>query len=156
MQSSEHSSLSTALVCGDFNSRIGTENDININIENLPERQTIDDIKTGHCVSFLEFIKDTNMCVLNGRLTPEYDNFTSVSTRGRAVVDYIMVPHECYARCQSMHVDLMSSLIARFNLVDLITATSRPPDHSILTCVFETRCYSHTNDNTHSAPLRYH
>ena len=50
-----------------------------------------------------------------------------------------------------MHIDLMSSLIARFNLVDLITATSRPPDHSILTCVFETRCYSHTNDNTHSA-----
>ena len=146
-----NSDVNVTFICGDFNSRIGTANDININIENLPDRQNVDDTKTGHCVSFLEFIKDTNMCVLNGRLTPEYDNFTSVSTRGRAVVDYIMVPHECYARCQSMHIDLMSSLIARFYLVDLITATSRPSDHSILTCVFETRCYSHTNDNTHSA-----
>ena len=63
---------------------------------------------------------------------------------------YIMVPHECYTYtlCQSMHVDLMFSLITRFNVVDLITATSRPPDLFMLTCTFETRCYCHTNDNT--------
>ena len=55
-----NSDVNVTFICGDFNSRIGTENDININIENLPERQIIDDTKTGHCVSILEFIKDTN------------------------------------------------------------------------------------------------
>ena len=34
------------------------------------------------------------MCVLNGRITPEFDNFTSISTKGNAVVDYMWVPHD--------------------------------------------------------------
>lgn len=32
--------------------------------------------------------------MLNGRIPLGKDNFTSVSVKGKAVVDYIIVPHE--------------------------------------------------------------
>ena len=35
------------------------------------------------------------MCIVNGRGEPNLDNFTSVSPRGHAVVDYIITPYEC-------------------------------------------------------------
>ena len=35
------------------------------------------------------------MCVVNGRGEPNMDNYTSVSPRGHAVVDYIITPYEC-------------------------------------------------------------
>ena len=35
----------------------------------------------------------TQMCVVNGRFNPDKDNFTSISTKGSAVVDYFLTNH---------------------------------------------------------------
>ena len=45
-----------------------------------------------HGHSFLDFLNEAKMFVLNGRFNGSDNNFTSVSTRGKAVVDYICVP----------------------------------------------------------------
>ena len=40
---------------------------------------------------FNSLVKDTQFCVLNGRVTPEYNDFTYINGRGKSVVDYILV-----------------------------------------------------------------
>ena len=39
-------------------------------------------------ISLIGFLKDVGMCIVNSRGKSEVDNFTSVSSRGKAVVDY--------------------------------------------------------------------
>ena len=45
------------LACGDFNSRIGSENDFISCIDNVQVRKPLDLIKNSYCDSFLEFLK---------------------------------------------------------------------------------------------------
>ena len=78
--------------CGDFNSRIGNNLDYIPDIDPVTERLAIDISKNSHGSSFLEFLKEAKLCVLNGRVTKEFDNFTFSSTRGNSVVDYFIVP----------------------------------------------------------------
>ena len=43
------------------------------------------------------YLQNTNLCILNGRLNScnnRENNFTSISTKGSAVVDYCLVPTE--------------------------------------------------------------
>ena len=77
------------ILCGDFNARVGNESDTIPDIDSdLGPRNAIDNVKSGHYESFLEFVKDSRMCLVNGRVTPEFDKFTCVSTRGKSVVYY--------------------------------------------------------------------
>ena len=45
---------------------------------------------------FIEFLNDAKLCCLNGRICNDNDNFTSVSRKGRSVVDYICIPPVSY------------------------------------------------------------
>ena len=44
------------------------------------------------------------MCITNGRVTPEHDDFTFMSARGKSVVDYFIVPHEQINDCKAMYI----------------------------------------------------
>ena len=58
-----------------------------------------------HGHTFLEFLNDAKMCVLNGRFRDTDDNFTSVSTKGKSVVDYMCVPnHDNFSQFESFQV----------------------------------------------------
>lgn len=57
------------------------------------------------------FLRDSRMCVLNGRIDPLCDNFTSVSPKGKAVVDYIVVPIDCLEDCLEFQVLLVSQVV---------------------------------------------
>ncbi len=59
------------LVCGDMNACICDCPDVIDKIDNIPERQVLDNVKEGHYKSLLEFINDARLCVLNGRVTSE-------------------------------------------------------------------------------------
>ena len=111
-----HSDL--LFIGGDFNARIGHEQDCIVNVDDVPTRTAIDKVKKGHGDEFIDFLKDGKVCVLNGRLCPERDNFTFVSNRGRSVVDYIIVPHDCLQMCHSFEVMTMSELMDNFHLYD--------------------------------------
>ena len=72
------------------------------------------------------------MCVLNGRINESDNNFTSVSARGNAVVDYICVPHDALEKCEYFKVKTMRSVIEDGKLTCLLGERSKAPDHSAL------------------------
>lgn len=84
------------MLCGDMNARIGDMNDIkdDCNVFDIKTRLTCENITNRHGNCLLDFLYDNDICVLNGRFGLESNKFTSISTRGRAVVDYIILPHD--------------------------------------------------------------
>ena len=82
------------LITGDFNARIGNNNDIITDIDGVRDRFILDYVKGGHAEAFLDFLKDTKLCILNGRFGSDNDNYTYISTRGKSIVDYMIVPHD--------------------------------------------------------------
>ena len=80
-------------IVGNFNGRIGYQQDFDDKIDFVPEKTSVESIKNSFGNYFLDFNKDAKLCVLNGRGDVQYDNFTYVSKSGRSVVDYIAVPY---------------------------------------------------------------
>lgn len=75
---------------------------------------------------------------LNGRFNINEDNYTSVSLRGKAVVDYICVPHDILEQCNDFKVITSRSIIENGNLVHLLGERSKTPDHSAMVIEFRT------------------
>ena len=120
-------------LCGDLNSRISDVKDY-IEADDIPDRTAIDMCLNKHGQSFVDFLKDSKCCVLNGRLNSKNDNFTSISVRGRAVVDYIFTPHADLKTCLDFCVYTPSELVDGVGSIaaNLIDVRSRLPDHSVL------------------------
>ena len=85
------------------------------------------------------------MCVLNGRLCPLNDNFTSISHRGKAVVDYMITPHHNFNHFSNFSVKTMSNLVRELNMVD--GGFTRVSDHSLLE-VYLKPCTEPESDTT--------
>ena len=64
-----------------------------------------------HGHSFVEFFNEAKFCTLNGRFDTNDDNYTSVSSKGNAVVDYICVPHDTFEQCLYFIVITSRSLV---------------------------------------------
>ena len=121
---------------GDYNSRTKQEVDYLPDIDGglIPPRVNLDQNKNSHGDSFLSFLKDTRTIILNGRVTPEYNNFTFVTPRGASVPDYIICPVDNLYNCESIKVLLMSDIVNTFGLIPPQTL----PDHSFLLSTFVT------------------
>lgn len=65
-------------LCGDLNGRISDREDCIPDIDGTVPRNALDTGFNNHGESLLEFLKDSKCCVLNGRLSPSKDNFTSI------------------------------------------------------------------------------
>jgi hypothetical protein len=131
---------------GDFNARIGSLPDTIEGFDVIPPRTVIDTTLNQHGHEFLDFLNDAKFCVLNGRLTNNQNGFTSVSRKGRAVVDYVCIPQDQYVKCKSFNVMTMQSIVDRDKLHSLLGERSRLPDHSAIIVKF-TATYAHTNDH---------
>ena len=117
-------------ICGDFNSRCGDLEYFIAGVDYLPERNVVDFTVNAYGDLLIDFFINTNLCILNGRKYTSND-FTSVSTKGRSVVDYCIVPHECidsFEKFSVIHVTDMINNIPTLNSV----ANSGVPDHSLL------------------------
>ena len=68
-------------------------------------------------------------CVLNGRSAN--DGFTSVSMKGKSVVDYLCVPHDVFKQCKDSRVIQIQTIIDNYNLHGLLGERSRIPDHVV-------------------------
>lgn len=132
-------------ICGDFNGRVGNLQDFNDSLDYLPKRIPIDETRNAFGDYLLDFLKDSNCCMLNGRGDYSKDNFTFVSPIGKSVVDYMIVPYTVLPNVCNFEVKLISSLIIE-NGVQLST-NARLPDHSILTCSFRISEYDQLNKN---------
>lgn len=118
------------IFCGDVNARIGDVSDVIENIDILPTRINIDTVKNKHGDTFVEFLKVCKLCVLNGRVCPDYDNYTSISTKGHSVVDYVFVPQQSVSQFTQFKVLTVKSMCEQYN----IKPTCKIPDHSLLLC----------------------
>ena len=69
---------------GDYNSRTNQVMDYLPDIDGglIPQRINPDHFKNSHGDSFISCLKDNRTIILNGRITPEYNNFTFVTPRG--------------------------------------------------------------------------
>ena len=70
------------------------------------------------------------MCVLNGRFGLKSNYFTSISARGKAVVDYVAIPHEQLNNVENFEIIMMNDVgnLFKHHLSD----KCKYPDHSIL------------------------
>lgn len=117
-------------VCGDFNSRCGDLEDFICGVDSLPPRDVIDFVKNSYGELFIDFLINTNMCMLNGRNCIKND-FTSISVKGTAVVDYCVTSHENLKLFKDFCIVRVSDLI---NSIDYVNTTmpASIPDHSLL------------------------
>ena len=126
----EHQSNALITVFGDFYVRVGDQEDFIAGVDTIPMRDVVDYSKNQNCDLLIDFLIRTSMCILNGR-NFKCDNFTSVSAKDCAVVDYVLVPYECLDRYSNFEVILATNIVERsvgIQAVDNITI----PDHSFL------------------------
>jgi hypothetical protein len=146
-----NSDSDSIFILADFNARIGSLSDILDDTDNIPQRNVIDKSINQHGHDFLEFLNDAKFCVLNGRMNGS-DNFTSVSRKGRSVVDYICIPHDIFHLCSSFEVITVQSIVDNHRLHGLLGQRSCLPDHSVLITDFtvsHTTKYCSSGSNDH-------
>ncbi|CAC5400384.1 unnamed protein product [Mytilus coruscus] len=97
----------TVCISGDFNSRIGYNTDFIEGVDRIPSREVIDKTENHYGDLFMDFLVDSNFCVLNGRIGNE-NNYTCVSKKGKSVVDYVVVPHESIPSVSDFKVNTIS------------------------------------------------
>ena len=122
----------------------------------IPKRLNPDKNKNAHADSFITFLKDNRSIILNGRITPEYNNYTFISTRGCSVPDYFFCPVDNLYSCTEMKTVLISEIINKYGLLPPIS----PPDHSILSGTFVTSSFNigrnfELSDSTNMRPPPY-
>ena len=131
-----YSHIDCTIICGDVNSRIGNEKDFIKDIDGIIERHVLDKVKNSYCDNFIDFLKDSKMCILNGRVTPNLDNFTCINARGKSVVDYMLIHQENLSFVSKCEVLLVNELLHNCKLFHLISEKCKVPDHSILSMTF--------------------
>ena len=134
-QSYLYSNADVFLICGDFNARVGNLKDTICCDTEIPDRKIIDMCHSnvyGHGETFVDFLLENKLCILNGRVTPAFDNYTSISVRGKAVVDYFVTRHDCFNMFNKVQVETSTDLVDRLDLLELISNDCKPPDHSLV------------------------
>ena len=111
-------------------------------VDDVTPRAVFDLTENNHGKALCEFLVDSKCCVLGGRITPQYDNYTYVSTRGTSVVDHFITAHDCVNNVTECRVDLCSDIIKDLGIESMISDTCKVPDHSLLTIQIKTSPYS--------------
>ena len=79
------------MICGDLNARVANKDDCEL-MPDIKPRKSLDGTCNSQGLKLIDFTNDCKMCIVNGRITPDLDDFTSITSyRGKAVVDYSIV-----------------------------------------------------------------
>ncbi len=124
-------------VCGDLNSKIGDSVDFIEGVDDVPEKVTLDwNKKNMYGDSMIDFLLSANCCVLNGRTgicTKDDYDYTSVSIKDLAVVDYCLAPYDMLSHFSNFNVITARQLFCDSGGVAFIDQSNILPDHSLLT-----------------------
>ena len=137
----EHSDCDFVTLTGDINAKLGSSQDIIQEVDsNVGTRKVLDKSKNKHGQDLLEFLLEAKLCICNGRVTPNFDNYTFVHSRGKSVIDYTIVPLDCISNCSEFKVLTARDMIVLYNNIsdDEVNLSGSIPDHSILTLKFST------------------
>ena len=119
----------------------------------IPPRVNPDQTKNSHGECFLTFLKENRSVILNGRITPELNNFTFVSpNRGSSVPDYQFCPSDHLQYCIQMKTLLMSEIVNLSGLHPPINL----PDHSVLLGTFDTSIFNLMKNEKHQNEVHFY
>lgn len=136
-------------IFGDFNCRTGSLKDYIEAIDEVGDREVIDLDVNKYGEHFIEFLVNANCCMLNGRNTSD-NNFTSVSNKGLAVVDYCIVGYECMKNFCNFKVTLANDLFEKAGCVGAVSLRrKRISDHYLLQWYFIAEDQHVINENLH-------
>lgn len=148
----EYQDIGTVFICGDFNSRIGDTSDFIEGIDNVPNRDIVDFTCNEYGSVLIDFLVNSNYCVLNGRNCTKND-FTCVRPQGSSVVDYCLVSHKDLSIFKECHIYRSSELVNRTGVAPVSV-----PDHSFITWSINLTCsvsdYS-ANDQSENTFVKY-
>ena len=136
-----HYDGSPLVICGDYNGRMGVKQDCEADDTGIPQRVPLDTIVNKFGDHLLDFISDARLAMLNGRFDAAYDNYTFVSSRGRSVVDYMLVPAMQLQYVSDFRVTTVTEAIDEYAITP--HSLAKAPDHSILTCTLSLSQYEH-------------
>ena len=123
------------LLCGDFNARCGDQQDFIEGVDEVQHREIIDYRKNGHGDLLVDFLINSNCVMLNGRCLGTND-YSSVSTKGLAVVDYAIISQHRLHQCKNMRVVRAQELFRQTELLGRVNPEHNISDHSMLVWVF--------------------
>ncbi len=63
---------------------IGNKQDSILDIDNAPERSILDKSTNKYGDDLYKSLLDYKMCIVNGRVTPDFNNWISTSTKGKS------------------------------------------------------------------------
>ena len=124
------------IISGDLNSRIGSLQDTVPEIDNVINRIVLDKTYNQHGQCLIDFLHESKLCTVNGRISNDKDDYTFIAGRGLSVVDYFLIQHDMLKSCNSFSVKACSDIIDENGLHGLINARSKPPDHALLSMTF--------------------
>ena len=126
-----YQTLGQFMICGDFNARCGDEADYIVGVDEIEPRNVVDYRNNSYGDIFLDLLINSNCAMLNGRLGGIND-FTSVSVKGTAVVDYVFVSYDVLRCYRDMSVRREHELFELAALVGVCDPDHNIPDHSLL------------------------
>ena len=85
-----HSYADSVYLCGVFNARTGSLVDTAEEDSDVLPRISLDKERNNIGEKLVEFVKDMKLALVTGRFPPDFDDFTSISSCGRSVVDYFI------------------------------------------------------------------
>ena len=135
--------LGEFLICGDFNARRGTLEDTP-NVGEIPSGIPVDKVSNQLGKELIETMCALELCTLNGRFDQSKDNFTSVSCKGLAVVDYFICPYSSLNFYSDFQVHDILDIIKSKDIPIDSTIT----DHRLLTVEFKQPQRSSKTDST--------
>ena len=138
-----------------LNSRCGEYSDFIEGVDDMIPREVIDFQNSRNGDALIDLLIECNMCIVNGRVGTQ--DYTNISSIGKSVVDYLLVPHEQLQVITEFKVQTISDLINSYCL----HGYTKVPDHSLLqfTVTFESerlvgRTISH-NTSDSGAPRKF-
>ena len=109
---------------GDLNSRRGEYSDYIEGVDDMIPREVIDFQNNCNGDALIDLLIECNMCIVNGRVGTQ--DYTNISSIGKSVVDYLLVPHEQVI--MEFKVQTITDLINTYGL----HGYTKVPNHSLL------------------------
>ena len=118
-------------ICGDFNARCGDNLDYIVGVDTIPDRQVMDYVFNQHGQILCDFLHGTDLCMLNGR-NCKHNDFTFVSSRGKSVVDYCLLPQDDILSFRNFEVMPARDLYDNSGCAGKFTSDRTISDHSLI------------------------
>ena len=124
------------IICGDFNARLGNLNDCPL--DSVPTRICIDQTSNDQGRKLVNFINETRTCVVNGRVSTDNDDYTSVTAhKGQAVVDYFVVRQSDLSHIIDFTVISCLEVANKRKWGEMLNNKCHLPDHNMVVVTIE-------------------